>query len=117
MLKLTCWRGNECVDTRKSDRGVKDGEIIVEKRLCYRYVEGLDINGFVLFPIFECRRCKKTKAATDTEALISMGIPKVLLRKAPIIPFECSVVTKELFEFLITHMTSPCGAEQLRRHI
>lgn len=118
--KLSCWRGADCVDHRKSRRrfiDAVDGEVIVEKRIKYRYVEGLDMNAFVLFPIFECRRCKKTKAATDSKALISMGLPVVILRKAPIIPLECSIVTKELFEFIMTHMTSPCGADQIRRHI
>jgi hypothetical protein len=114
----TCWQGEKCqFKDPKNTKVIDSANMIYERKIMYRYVEGMDMNGFVMFPVYMCRKCEGTKFALEVSDLVKMNVPLVLLRRAPVVPLNTSTLTKELYQFIMTHMTSSCGAEQISKHI
>jgi hypothetical protein len=114
----TCWQGENCkFKDPKKTKVIDPADMIYERKIVYRSVEGMDMNGFVMFPVYMCRKCEGTKYALEVSDLVKMNVPLVLLRRAPVVPLNTSTLTKELYEFIMTHMTSSCGAEQISKHI
>ena len=117
--QLTCWNGTNCKVPPNSKRKNKVGVTseIQEQKIKYRFVEGIDGNGFVLFPEYYCTRCEFAKSATEISMLPLMNIPVVIMRQAPVVFTHVSALTKELFELIMTQMMSPSGAEQISKYL
>jgi hypothetical protein len=114
----TCWQGEKCqFKDPQTVKVIDSADMIYERKIVYRSVEGMDMNGFVLFPVYMCRKCEGTKYALEVADLVKMNVPLVILRRAPVVPLKNSTLTKELYQFILTHMTSSCGAEQISKHI
>ena len=83
----------------------------------HRGVEDISTNGFIIYPIFICRYCKKTKSSLEVSDLLQMGFPPFLLRRCPVVPFNKTTYTVELAELIMTLMTTELGAGQISTFI
>jgi hypothetical protein len=79
----------------------------------YAHVEGVDGNGFVVYPEYKCGggHCK---SALDSEAMEKMGIPIFILRSmCPVVKLHNSTLTRGLYEMVLTMMPTIIGAAKL----
>ena len=87
------------------------------KEYGHRGVEDISTNGFIIYPIFLCSYCKRTKSSLDVDDLLRMGFPPYLLRRCPVVTFSKTTYTVELAELLMTLMTTELGAGQISTFI
>lgn len=99
-----------------TDAGFKNCPITI-KEYGHRSVEDISTNGFIIYPIFLCSYCKKTKSSLDVGDLLKMGFPAYLLRRCPVVPFSKTTYTVELAELIMTLMTTELGAGQISTFI
>ena len=86
---------------------------ILVKEFDHRSVEDISTNGFIIYPIYVCTTCKKTKSSLEMKDLLEMGIPLFVIRRCPVISFQKTCYTTELAELIMTLMTSELGAGQI----
>ena len=86
---------------------------ITIKEYDHRSVEDITTNGFIIFPVFLCSICKRTKSSLEMSDLAAMGIPPFVIRRCPVISFRKTTYTVELAELIMTLMTSELGAGQI----
>ena len=118
--EVKCWNGVNCKVPLTSKRTKKDNVVseVVEKSYIIRYFEGMDSNGWIVGPKFYCKRCEQFRSVFDdpVNTLLPMGVPAVLLRRCGFVSFKDSIISREVYEYIMTHMTSPCGAENIATH-
>lgn len=90
---------------------------ILIKEYDHRSVEDVSTNGFIIFPIYFCTTCKRTKSSIEIKDLAEMGIPSYVIRRCPVITFQKTCYTVELAELIMTLMTSELGAGQISNFI
>ena len=83
----------------------------------HKSVEGVNSNGFVVYPIFQCAGCRKTKSSMEISDLSKMGVPPYILRRCPVISMLKTSYSSELAELILTLMTSELGAGQIANFI
>ena len=104
---LVCWN-KSCV----GHVGTISSPITI-KEYDHRSVEDITTNGFIIFPVFLCSICKRTKSSLEMSDLATMGIPPFVIRRCPVISFRRTTYTVELAELIMTLMTSELGAGQI----
>ena len=108
---LASFLTNRCTSTGSAKRPIS------VKEFDFRGVEDISSNGFIIYPIFMCSYCKKTKSSLEVKDLHQMGFPSFLLRRCPVVPFSKTTYTVELAELIMTLMTSELGAGQISTFI
>lgn len=70
------------------------GKISVLPTLEHRCVEGLKANGFIVYCVYACSKCKtnKQKSSLEIPSLHKMGFPLFVTRQSPVIPMHKSAV-------------------------
>ena len=104
---LVCWN-KSCA----GHQGTISSPITI-KEYDHRGVEDITSNGFIIFPVFFCSICKKTKSSLEMSDLAAMGIPTFVIRRCPVMSFWRTTYTVELAELIMTLMTSELGAGQI----
>ena len=104
---LICWNKN-C-----------SGKISMLGTLEHRGVEGLKSNGFIVFCVYKCDKCKTNsqKSSLDIPCMHLMGFPQFICRQCPVLALHKSAVTQELLEFILTVATSEWGMNQATEKI
>lgn len=60
----------------------KTGDVTV-KEYCYRNVEDISSNGFIVYPRFKCK-CHSTCSSLDKKFMEICGVPNNILRRCPV---------------------------------
>lgn len=113
---LYCWFPQKMFPLEKVhcwDPMCRGENTIATKEINSRGVEGISSNGFIIFQVFKCKKCAKTRSSLDIDSLLLMGFPKSTLRRCPVVTSPQKAVTKELYSFIMSHMTSELGAGQI----
>ena len=83
------------------------------KEINHRAVEDIKSNGFIIYPRFYCKICRKSKSSLMTQDLITMGVPIPIIRRCPVVIRKKIAFSQDLANLILTLMTTELGATQI----
>jgi hypothetical protein len=87
------------------------------KECDHRSVEGIDSNGFIVYPIYQCSCCHRTKSSLELCDLLKMRVSPYILRRCPVVTMAKTCYSSQLAELILTLMTTELGAGQISTFI
>ena len=78
-------------------------------RINQRIVEGVRSLEFILYAEYRCSKCHRDKSSLDGLALTTMGVPCSIIKQCPVVEFNDSLWTEELFDDFAGSITTKLG--------